>query len=273
MKNYCLVAIFVLSLLMLGAVPSFATPEPGPVSDWNREQISSAFDEVARYYGAIEYSVFTFMVEFGRAPQSLDELRETGHLNIEMVNPYTGGEVKSLVPEDYPDGDLAGNVLVSNRRNAGREAHVEAWFLRREEDNTLIIRSMVVRIALYESEVDWDYFFANELPRDEQFVAVYCTQATDAIDSFIQRNGSTPEDFVDMYDNGDVNVHYFNPITGELVVDSETLSAGNYHYEKIGEDGYVIIGWGREEPVFFATTDDDAEAAFYAEYPELMPEE
>jgi hypothetical protein len=70
-----------------------------------------------------------------------------------------------------------------------------------------------------------------------------------------------------------VNVHYYNPVTGNLVASSEELSAGNYMYRKVGEKGYTLIGWGREEPVFFATTDDTEEMNFYAEWVDLTPEE
>jgi len=262
--------IFPIMVLMILIVPLYAQSQ---YSTWTREQLGAGFDEVARNYGATEYAIYTFMVEFGRAPQSLDELRETGHLNVIMTNPYTGGEVESLTVEDYPDGDLIGNILVSNKLNNGREARVETWFLRPQGRHTLISRSMVKRIALYESEIDHGYFFENDLPRDEQFTAIYCSQAMDALESFAQKKGRSPDDFEDMYDNGDVNVHYVNPVTGELAVSSEELSPGDFCYRKIGDDGYTMIGWGRERPVFFATTDADEEMNFYAQWPELVPKE
>jgi len=237
--------------------------------DWTEGELGAAFDEVARNYGAAEYATYTFMVEFGRAPNSLDELRDSGHLNVLMANPYTGGEVKSLGPSDYPDGDLAGNIWVS-ARDEGREAHIEAWYVRRDDRRGLVVRSMVKRIYIYQSEIDYDYFFGNDLPRDEQMVAVYCSQAIDAIDSFVQKKGGTPEDFDDMYENGDVNVHYINPVTGELVTSAPDLSAGNFYYEKIGEEGFELIGWGRERPVFYGCTDEEAASRFYMAWPELM---
>ncbi len=240
------------------------------IPDWTTGEFSNAFDEVARNYGAVEYATYTFMIEYGIAPSSLDELRDTGHLNVQMANPYTDGDVLSLTSDDYPDGDLEGNILVSNRLNNGREVRIEAWFLRRNADGIIHIRSMVKRISLYESEIDRLYFFDNDLPREEQFVAIYCRQAIDAFESFEQRNGRSAEDFGDMYENGDVNVRYINPITGEIAVSSGELSAGDFYYEKIGEDGFYFIGWGRERPVFFASTDEDATLEFYLEWPELL---
>ncbi len=255
----------------LSAILVFAcllAPQPAYAGTayWTDAQFRWAFDEVARNLGAIEYASFTYMVEFGSPPDSLDDLRSTGHLNVLMTNPYTGGEVVSLTREDYPDGDLAGNVLVAEREQY-EELHIEAWFIR--PGDTANVRSMVKRISLYQSEVDREYFFGNELPRDEQMVTVYCRQAIDAIESFIQRNGRSPEHFDDMYANGDVNVHYINPISGELAVSSEELSEGDFLYRKMGEEGFTLIGWGREQPVFFATTEDSEETAFYDTYPEL----
>jgi len=250
------------ALLIILCLPTFAQDTRRSYTD---DELSRAFDEVARNLGAVEYAVYTFMVEFGRAPGSLDELRDSGHLNVLMVNPYTDGEVISLTMEDYPDGDLAGNILIVSQ-DEDREAHVEAWYIRSEESRIYYVRSMVKGIWLYQSEIDYNYFFDNENPRDEQMVAVYCRQAIDAIDSYVQRNGETPENFLQMYENGDVNVLYINPVTNELAESVDDVSAGDFFYEKIGEDGYVLIGWGREEPVFFATTDEETEVEFYLEW-------
>ena len=256
-----------------GLLTGFQSPSIAGPRDWTDEEFGLAFDEVARNYGAAEYAVYTFMLDYGRSPESLDELRDSGHLNVLMTNPYTGGEVVSLTESDYPDGDVVGNLWLSSPRENGEETHLEAWFLRRVEREVITVRSMVKRIYIYHSEVDYNYLFGNELPRDEQFVAVYCRQAIDAFESFEQRNGRSADDFKDMYENGDVNVHYVNPITGELAVSSKELSAGDFYYEKIGVDGFYFVGWGRDRPVFFACTDEDRAMEFYLEWPELIDEE
>jgi hypothetical protein len=270
MKNLHYSAMYLLAvLLLLLSMPVHAQDVHRSYTD---EELSRAFDEVARNLGAVEYAVYTFMVEFGRAPESLDELRDSGHLNVVMTNPYTNGEVVSLTMEDYPDGDVAGNILVRSQQD-GNEAHVEAWYIRSDEPHVYYVRSMIQGIWLYQSEIDYDYFFNNDNPRDEQMVAVYCSQALDAIDSYVQKIGETPGDFLQMYENGDVNVLYINPITNELAESVDDVSPGDFFYEKIGEDGYVLIGWGREQPVFFSTTDQETEDEFYLEWPELNPDE
>jgi hypothetical protein len=233
------------------------------------KELRWGFDECARNFGAVEYATYTYMVEFHKAPASLQELRDTGHLNVLMVNPYSGAEVKSLGPDDYPDGDLAGNIYIKDR-DESREAHEEIWYVR-PNDQT-ILHSMVKRIYLYTSSLDHQLFFDNDLPRDEQFVAVYCRQAVDALESFQQKIGTSPDNFEDMYNRGDVNVHYINPITGELAVSSEELSVGNFFYKKEKDNGYTLIGWGRTRPVFFASTDEDASNAFYQIWPGLADE-
>jgi len=268
------VNIILLSVLViLGLAPVSAMGQDGTrISDWSREQFMAAFDEVARNYGAVEYATYTFMVENNRPPENLDELRDSGHLNVVMVNPYTGDDVMSLVEEDYPDGDLIGNVWVSSRDN-GHEAHVEVWYLRPDDGGAIYIRSMVKRMYLFESEPEYEYMFGNDLPREEQMVTVYCRQAVDALASFKQRNGRLPDDFTDMYENGDVNVHYINPLTGEPAAASEDISPGDFWYERLEgeeEDGYTLIGWGSEFPVFFGTTDEAVEMAFYLEWPQLL---
>jgi len=270
MKIPLRIALILLFALILNPAPLSACETD--VTEWSREQFMEAFDVVARNFGAVEYATFTYMIEFGEAPESLDVLRDSGHLNVFMDNPYTDGGVISLIPEDFPDGDLAGNILVSNNRNNGRESHLEAWFLR-IDDETIMQRSMVKRIALFESEVEYALFFENELPRDEQLVTIYCTQAIDAIESFQQRNPEAPENFIDMWDNGDVNVHYINPITSELAVSNEELSPGNFFYEKLGPEEFTLIGWGRERPVFFATTSDEVEEEFYATWVHLFEDD
>jgi hypothetical protein len=187
-----------------------------------------------------------------------------------MKNPYTGGDVKSLTKADIPDGVLMGNLLVFDR-DLGREAREEAYYVRKGKPAT--VHSMIKRIWIYHSSLDHSIFFENDLPRDEQMTAVYCRQALDALESFQQKIGSSPVDFDDEYKRGDVNVRYVNPITKEQVKSSEKLSAGDYYYKKIGDEGYMLIGWGRERPVFFACTDDAASAEFYKQWPGLEDKE
>ncbi len=257
-----------ITMLLIGTLPCIAQ-ESHDYIDWTSEQLSDAFDEVARNYGAVEYATFTFMVEFNRIPEDIDELRDTGHLNVRMTNPYTGGPVVALYPSDIPDGALIGNFQISTHEE-GSEVWVDAWYLRRDSQGDMFSRSMQKRIALYSSSVDYEYFFENDLTREEQFVAVYCRHAIDAIESFQQRNGRSPDHFIDMYDNGDVNTRYINPITDSLATSTEDLSPGDFLYRKIGEDGYTLIGWGLEEPVFFATTDEIEEMHFYVEWAEVI---
>jgi hypothetical protein len=255
--------LFFLSLIILcSTAASHGEKDDGPVQyDWDDAQLRAAFDEVARNFGAVEYATYSFMVEYHRVPESLDDLMESGHLNVVMTNPYTEGEVISLTKDDVPDGPLAGNILIYSA-DEGNEVHVETWPIRRDED-ILYTRSMIKRIYIFQSSVEYEYIFENDFTREEQLTAVYCSQSISALESFQQRNGHSPEDFADLYDNGDVNVHYINPMTGELAVNSEELSPGDYFFRKVGDEGFTVIGWGVEEPVFFATTDDSEEEWFY----------
>jgi hypothetical protein len=253
-----------LAILALIQVPLLAVSYS---SNWTDAQYRAAFDETARNFGAAEYATYTFMTEFGRSPHNLKELIDTGHLNVLMTNPYTGGEVLSLEPEDYPNGHLAGNMLIADR-DEGKETHIEAYYVRKDREP--MVHSMIKRIYLYTSSVDHAYLFENDLPRDEQFTAVYCMQAIDALESFQQKIGKSPDSFEDMYTRGDVNVHYINPVTGDLAVSTEDISAGDFFYGKIGDEGYELVGWGRDRPVFFATTDEATETAFYLKWPQLL---
>jgi hypothetical protein len=255
-----------LILLSIGGLIVSVFGTAGSVRDWNDKQIKNAFDDVARNYGATEYATYTFMVEFQRAPKSLQELRDTGHLNVLMANPYTCSEVVSLERKDFPDGVLMGNIFVASR-DEGHEVHEQAFFVRKNP--VAVVRSMVKRIYLYTSSLDRSLFEQEGIQKDEQMTAVYCRQSLDALESFQQKIGSSPRDFEDMFRRGDVNVHYVNPITGNKARSRESLSAGDFYYRKIGDEGYMVIGWGRERPVFFACTDDAESKAFYERWPGL----
>ena len=252
-----------LSIVMLAAT-MFCTA--GSVRDWNDKQLRNAFDDVARNYGATEYATYTFMVEFGRAPESLQELRDSGHLNVLMANPYTCGEVVSLERKDLPDGNLMGNIFVASR-DGGREAHEQAYYVRKGPP--AVVRSMVKRIYIYHSSIDRMLFDQKDIPRDEQMVAVYCRQAMDALEGFQQKCGGSPIDFEDMFRRGDVNVHYVNPVTGNKARSRDRLSAGDFYYRKIDDEGYLLVGWGRKRPVFIACTDDTVSKEFFKSWPGL----
>ena len=74
MKSNKKITLLVL-ILLIGGITVLPTVSRADVSTWTEEEFDFAFDEVARNYGAAEYAIYTFMVEYGRSPESIDELR------------------------------------------------------------------------------------------------------------------------------------------------------------------------------------------------------
>jgi hypothetical protein len=213
----------------------------------NREEFDRIFNEVARNFGAVEAAFYTFGVEFERVPGSLQEMIDTGHLRVKWANPYTGEPVQQT--HDKTPGDISWQIAEDD------PYIVTSAFYTDLRDST-VTRWMTKTIWIYTHEELRKWVFGDDAPREEKLVRVYCLQFEDAIESFRQRFGRLPETHEELAE-GDVNVAYINPITAEVVKNSEQLSPGDFWYRKLDDDHFAIVGWGNDEPVYFLSNDRD----------------
>ncbi|MFH1515465.1 MAG: hypothetical protein ABIG42_08400, partial [bacterium] len=84
MKNLLRFALVVVCLLgFLVSNPVMATEK-----EFSREELKQAFDVVAQNFGALQFAYYTFTLEFERPPNDINELKDSGHLRVQLINPY-----------------------------------------------------------------------------------------------------------------------------------------------------------------------------------------
>ena len=211
----------------------------------DREQFDETFNTVARNFGAVEGAYYTYTLEFERVPETIQEMVDTGHLQVDWNNPYTGDPVRQT--SEKAPGDLS---WVPGDEDPVVE--ISAYYI--DYNDTKMVRWMTKTIWIYTHKELHKWIFEDGAPREEQLVRVYCLQFEDALTSYKQRFGEFPDTY-DELAKGDVNVAYLNPITSELVRNSRELSPGDIWYRKIDDEHFAIVGWGHDEPVYFFSND------------------
>ncbi len=234
--------ITILLILALGLQAAAA----GPFKYKSRSQFDNIFDEVARNFGAVESAYYTYTLEFEKPPGSIQEMIDTGHLNIIWANPYTGNPVQQT--DSRNPGDISWEILPED------ETFVRTSAFYVDFKDPKIVHWMTKTIMQYTHEEMHNWVFDDELPREEIQVRIYCIQFEDALESFEMRFGRLPESFEELA-KGDINVAYINPITGEAVKSTGELSPGDFWYQRLDDDRYAIVGWGYKEPIYFMSND------------------
>jgi hypothetical protein len=242
----------------------------------DREQLKSAFDVVAQNLGALEYAYYTFTLEFERTPENIDEMISTGHLRVEMGNPYS---------KDPVHLGTIGETPIPGALYYKKESKTAAQFVCHFIDPNAPDRTRWLqrRIVMFTHQELKKAVFGDNASRNEKLTRVYLLQMGDALDSFEQRYGKFPASWAEMSKIGDVNVKYLNPMTGKLVKQTDKFSPGDFLYRTYAKgetrkvpykkpDGtrgyteqlceeyyYELVGWGEKEPVYYYSNDPDKE--------------
>ncbi|MCD6218376.1 hypothetical protein J7L05_11050 [bacterium] len=292
-RNY-LTGLLVIAFLMISATCAVATEK----KEFTRDELKRGFDIVAQNFGALQFAYYTFTMEFERPPDDIHELKESGHLCVKLINPYSDNEDVHLgAINEKPRA--AGLYYSKSDDTSGEFA---AYFINPNKPDK--IRSLNSVVVIFTHEALHEMVFGDDASREEQLTRIYLLQLNDAIDSFEQRYGEIPESLEIMAEKGDVNVNYINPFTKKPVKNTDKLSPGDYMYRKFtkGDDAvnsengsdsgagsgflydrfgtvlkrfedkddsekkfsnddeyYEVIGWGKDEPIYYYSNDSSRE--------------
>jgi hypothetical protein len=268
------IRFFLVTLAVMMLLSS--TAYPMDIKKASRDDLKKAFDVCVQNYGALEYSYYTFTLEFERAPDNYEEMVKTGHIRVKMMDPYTGKEVKVI---NNISKAKAGNLYYKKLKKS--LAEFSCFYVNPNDASKT--RNMNSTIVTFTHKELQKVVFGDNASREEKLTRVYLLQLDDAIESFEQKLGHMPDSLDDLAKRGDVNVGYINPFTGKLAKQSETLSPGDYFYRKFtkkvmhkeperkpngevvakdvasNEEFYEVIGWGKTEPVYYYSNDRDKE--------------
>lgn len=292
-RNY-FTGLLIIAFLVISATSSIATER----KEFTREELKRGFDIVAQNFGAFQFAYYTFTLEFERPPENVQELKESGHLGVKLINPYYDDKDVCLGAID--DKPQAAGLYYSKSDDISGE--FAAYFINPNKPDRM--RSLNTVIVIFTHEALHEMVFGDDASREEQLTRIYLIQLNDAIDSYEQRYGEIPESLEIMAEKGDVNVNYINPFTKKLVKNTDKLSPGDYMYRKFrkGDDDvnseddsdtasdsgflydrfgtvlkrieekdddeykfsnedeyYEVIGWGKDEPIYYFSNDRSRE--------------
>jgi hypothetical protein len=203
----------------------------GPVGDHSQENWVLA--SLVNYSAAL----LSFRSELGRFPRSLAELRESGHLFIEPLNPYTGMPVKEVRPGTDSKGDISYQYIDNNR--------VVLFTYVDNGGTTDVVRR---EINLYSSGTfDLLYRQTAGLTDDEKQVARYTFQIAQILSEYYAQHHNLPFSVPQCETEGFAYVSFPNPYTNRDAGQAEALAnvqPGDYSYHRISASSYFLVGNG-----------------------------
>jgi hypothetical protein len=185
----------------------------------------------------INYSaaVLSFRSEMGRFPRSFAELKESGHVFIEPLNPYTGEPVREVA--DNSPGNFTYQFIDDNR--------VVLYTFIKFGDTVDVVRR---EINLYPTE-SFDLLYRTEagLSDDEKTVARYVFQISMILNEYFTERGELPYSIPQCEAEGFAYVSLPNPYTGRDAQQADSLAAptpGDFAYHRISSTAYFLVGYG-----------------------------
>jgi hypothetical protein len=185
----------------------------------------------------INYSaaVLSYRSEMGRFPHSFAELRESGHVFIEPLNPYTGEPVREVT--DNSPGNLTYQFIDDNR--------VVLYTFTKLGDKVEVARR---EINMYQWE-SFDLLYRTEagLSDDEKTVARYVFQISMILNEYFAKRKELPYSIPQCESEGFAYVSFPNPYSGRDAQQADSLAAptpGDFAYHRISSTAYFLVGYG-----------------------------
>jgi hypothetical protein len=183
----------------------------------------------------ISTAILSYRSEFLTFPLDLSELEVTGHLLVNLINPYSGLPVRSVSDDlSMRPGDI--------RYNYSGPDHVSIV-------SFLADGSTVKRDINVSSNPDFNLLLqkTHGLSENDRRVCIYTFQLSHIINEYYYANKTLPEKVPQIESNLFASVSFLNPFTMEPVkqiVNPLEKSEGDYFYYKTANDQYLLVGYG-----------------------------
>jgi len=200
----------------------------------------------------INYSaaLLSFRSEFGRFPSSFAELRETGHLFIEPLNPYTGEKVR--VVNEASAGDITYQLIDNNRA-------VLLTYIKGPAKVEVVRREINL---YYSGAFDLLYRQTAGLSEEDKQVARYVFQISQILNEYYAQHHDLPYSVPQCETEGFAYVSFPNPYAGRDALQADSLATilpGDYVYHRVSKNAYFLAGYGIEgRPVLSISKDFSA---------------
>lgn len=209
--------------------------------------MSDAISEKMVIASLVNYtaSVLSFRSEYQRFPRSLAEVRETGHLLIQPINPYSSQPMIEI--NSVSAGNITYNIVNSN--TVVLLTYLEVG------DTVEVVRREI------NSSGAFDYLYRQTagLTDLNKQVARYAFQISQIINEYYYEYLELPYSVPQCEAEGFAYVTFMNPYTRLDAQQASGLSGilpGDYSYHRVNEASYLLVAYGSAgEQVFsFSTT-------------------
>jgi hypothetical protein len=185
----------------------------------------------------ISAAILSYRSEYLVFPLDLGELEVSGHLLVNIFNPYTGLPVKNIIDDlSVRPGDI--RYEYSGPDQAGVLSYLADGSVERRA------------IDLYSGD-DFDmlYRLTAELGAEDRHVCIYIFQLSHVINEYYHAYGILPDKVPQIESKLFASVSFMNPFTREpvkQVLNPLEKSRGDYFYYKAADDQYILIGYGKD---------------------------
>jgi len=192
-------------------------------------------------------SILSFRSEYRRFPNSFAEMRETGHILIEPLNPYTGMPVQQV--DDFNPGDLTYEVIDNDRV-------MLLTYIDTGGQSDVVTREINVASS---GAYDLLYRQTAGLSDQDKMVARYVFQLSLILNEYYFENLDLPFRIPQCETEGFAYVSFRNPYTSRDAAQSDSLAAtreGDYTYHRISSSAYFIVGYGANGEAILSVSKD-----------------
>jgi len=185
----------------------------------------------------ISAAILSYRSEFLTFPLDLSELEVTGHLLVNLFNPYTGLPVRSITDDlSIRPGDISYNY------SGPSHASIVSY---------LADGSTVKRDINLSSAPDFNLLLKETqgLSESDRRVCIYTFQLSHIIDEYYYANSTLPEKVPQIESNLFASVSFLNPFTMEPVkqiANPLEKCQGDYFYYKTANNQYLLIGYSEK---------------------------
>jgi hypothetical protein len=183
-------------------------------------------------------TLVSFRSENNRFPVDLNELFQSGHVLIPLVNPFTNSRI------DPKQGNITGNIIYSRPSD---DHYLLTVF---DTAKVPIRRELIVgKSTQIKGLLSYRTFASDPTPFNskERTVRIYTTQTSYLLNSFYEKNHYLPDNIPHIESQGFSYVNFINPFTGKPAKPSNNIKSGNpgdYSYWRTGDSEYLLIGYG-----------------------------
>ena len=273
--------------------------------DFTRDELKKGFDIVAQNFGALQFAYYTFTLEFERPPNDIQELSDSGHLMVKMKNPYSDEDVYLGAINDKPcpaglyyskldesSGEFAGFFINPNKPDKIRSLQTRVVIFTHEALREMVFgddasrEEQLTRVYLIQLNDAIDSFeqrygrlpeSLDEMSEIGDVNVSYINPFTKKLvknskklssGNYMYRKFTKGEDEKSDTCTGNYSDKNFMYDRFNTVLKQTSRKDDDVDKFSDDEEYYEVIGWGKDKPIYYYSSDTTREYFGWGNLPE-----